>query len=574
MPDIDLFQEARVDMPVFSQDILDGLAVKGLYWAKEEVDKLIACAEKAYPDGYEFVRSRVCSPKEAFIAMSTLLSKSSDRDPSIDLAPTDVYLVEYQFSFKGQDLLKRYLFLPFADIGGLMRIASKYFSISPVLSDPGLSIGPDYVFFRFSRAPVTFKQALASIVVNGEAVTDYIAYSWLHNRGGANNRTNQSDTLVIGGALATLPHYLFAKYGMEESFKHFAKSDVKLTHVEVPYDCPEVDRWEVIRQGLMDQGYDLKQWVVYTTARNKPPALKLKIPYKSIASSVILLVPVRQVSKLTTAFVRSFFYMVDHFPEPTAGISFEEYLDELKGSERWKIWMGYIQFGDQYGVGKLIENVNNHLTSLDQYVDIEARRMFLEEEDLEIDDIYQLFCFIINNMEELINEKEEDIGTMYGKRLQTSQYVLRDITASIFKCLFEITNNKKRVFEKEDYNKILGKYFMPTIIFNLRKTSQKSFMSSVSTPGDNMFPKITSRLVMQAQTSGGRKPSNLNVNDPMFWLHESVAEAGNYLVLPKNMPIGKMTLNPTVRLDSKDTIQRKESMAPTVERIGNAINRN
>jgi hypothetical protein len=574
MPDIELFLEAQEDMPVFSQDILDGLAVKGLLWAKEEVDTLIECAEKAYPEGFEFARSRICSPKEAIIAMSSLLSKSSDRDPSIDLAPTDVYLVEYQFTFNGQDLIKRYLFLPYARTAGLMMIAAKFFSISPVASDPGLSIGPDYVFVRFSRAPVTFRQTLATLNVNGEEVSEYLAYSWLHNRGGANNKTNQSDTLVIGGALATLPHYLFAKYGLEESFRKFAGTEFELTKIDIPYGGEEKDRWELTRECLMAQGYDLSSWTVYSSAHYKPTALKMKTPYKAIATNVVMLVPTRNVSKLTSAFVRAFFYMLDHFPEPTSGISFEEYLVELRGEERWKIWMGYIQFGDQYGVGKLTENINHHLASLDQYVDIEARRMFMEEERLDIDDIYQLFCYILNNIEELINNKEEDIGTMYGKRLQTSQYVLRDITASIFRCLFEITNNKKRKFEKEDYNKTLGKYFMPTIIFNLRKTSQKPFMSSVSTPGDNMYPKITSRLVMQAQTSSGRKPSNLNVNDPTSWLHASIAELGNHLVLPKNTPLGRMTLNPTARLDDKGTTQRKESMAPTVEYIGDAISRN
>ena len=98
-------------------------------------------------------------------------------------------------------------------------------------------------------------------------------------------------------------------------------------------------------------------------------------------------------------------------------------------------------------------------------------------------------------------------------------------------------------------------------------------MSSVSTPGDNMFFRITSRLVMQAQTSAGRKSQNLNVNDPQSWLDSSIAEAGNYLILPKHSPLGRNTINPTVELDEKNTICRKESMRKITAHIDEAIGR-
>lgn len=574
--DIDLFNELQEDMPVFDQDILDGLAVKGLADAKKEVDLLIACAEKAYPEGFEFVESKVISPQRAYTVMSSLLTRSDRSDPSIDLALSDVFLVEYQFACNGVKLIPRYLYLPYVRRGGLITITGKQFAINAVLSDPGLSIGPDYVFIRFNRAPVTFKQDLYAVRIDGDEISEYLAYSWLHNRGGINNKTNQSDTVVLGRVLATLPHYLFCRYGLEEAFRKFARTDIEITrhHVDMPDERDPRVIHEAVRAELKEQGYDLRKYTVFTSAQNRPSGLKTKVVYKTIASNVVLLIPTQNVDKLSTSFARAFFYMIDHYPEIPEGLSFEEYVEELKDAERWKIWMGYLQFGDQYGRSKIVENVNSHLTSLDAYVDIEAKRNLLEEEGLEVDDIYELFRFILVNIETLINNKEDDIGSMYGKRLQTSQYVLRDITAHIFKCLFEITNNKKRKHTAEDYNKILGKYFMPTIIFNLRKTSTKAFMSSVSTPGDNMYPKITSRLVMQAQTSNGRKPSNLNVNDPLSRLHPSIAEAGNYATLPKNMPLGRTTLNPTTRLDSKNTILRKEHMVPIIDHIDDAIHRN
>lgn len=567
MPDYALQDELHEDIPEFNQSILDGLAYRDLGRAKEEIDQYIACAEPGFPDNFSFIKSSVCSVPEAIQVMSTAMSRSDRGQPSIDLATSDVYLVKYEFMCDGVRLIPRYFFLPYARRGSLTMIAGKQFGIGTVLMDPGLSIGPDYVFIRMSRAPVTFKQTIQTMRVNGEFDSNYVAWSWLHNSGGAHNKTGQSDTLTIGKAVSTLPHYLFCRYGMAETFRKFARAEVELAKIDVPDDMLPEDVPAEIRRQAIEQGYDLDKWTVVTSAHAKPAALKTKTLYRTIKSPIALMIPKDRTNSLTMSYARAFFLTIDLFPEV-------EDMYEWMGDERWKISLGYILFGDQLGTGKLVENIESHLTSLDYYVDIEVRKLLLEEEGLRVDTIYELFNYILENIERLIRDKEEDIGSMYGKRLVTSQYVLRDITEQIFRCLFEITNNKKRKHGVEDYNKILGRWFMPTIIFNLRKTSQKAFMSSVSTPGDNMFFKITSRLVMQAQTSGGKKPTNINVNDPLSRMHASRAECGNYGVLPKNYPLACATINPTTKLDGKNTIVRKEHLRPVIEHIDDAVSRN
>lgn len=550
MPDIELFDELQEDRPKFNQEIMDGLAYQGLERAKEDVDLLIRCAEGSYPEGFEFVESVICSPQEAYTVMANSLTRSDRATPSHDLAPTDVYLVKYQFAADGKLLYPRYFFLPYIRKGGLMTIAGKQFSVSPVLTDACFSVGEDNVFIRMSRAPVTFKRVIHTVVLDGVQLSKYVAYSWLHHRGGNNNKKSESDTLSLGRVMTTLPHYLFCKYGMKESFRKFAGCDVRV----------------MSREDLDLNPVDPKKYAVISSNQVRPSTLKTRGDYRLMASPMVLIIPREALNSLTTSFATAFFYIVDHYPEVRD-------VDELMGDERWKIWMGYVLWGDHLGGGKLVENVDSHLASLDDYVDIEVRRMLLEEEGLEIQNIYQLFVYMLVEMDGLIDTKETDIGSMYGKRLVTAPYVLRDIFEQIFRCLFEITNNKKRKHDADAYNKILGKYFMPTIIFNLRKTSSKPYMSSVSTPGDNMLFKITSRLVMQAQTSAGRKSANINVNDPLSRLHPSIAECGNYVVLPKHSPLGRNTLNVTAQLDAKKTIVRKESMVELIDHIDEAVHR-
>lgn len=550
MPDIALFDEMQQDMPVFSQEIMDGLAYTGLEKAKEEVDLLIRCAEGSYPEGFEFLGSKVCSQDEAYTVMASSLTRSDRSTPSVDLAPSDVYLVKYLFAADGKELYPRYFYLPYVRRGGLITIAGKQFSISPILTDPCFSVGQDNVFIRMSRAPVTFKRVIHTVVIDGEQHSKYVAYSWLHHRGGNNNKKSESDTLSLGRVMTTLPHYLFCKYGLEKTFLKFAGCEVRI----------------VSREDLDANPVDPEKYAQISSNHVRPATLKTRGDYKLMASPLVMLIPRAAMNQLTTSFATAFFYIVDHYP-------MDRDVEELLDSYRWKVWLGYVLWGDHLGQAKLVENVESHLASLDDYVDIEVKRMLIEEESLDIDNIYELFAYILVEMDNLIDQKEEDIGSMYGKRLVTAPYVLRDIFEQIFRCLFEITNNKKRKHTADDYNKILGKYFMPTIIFNLRKTSSKPYMSSVSTPGDNMLFKITSRLVMQAQTSAGRKSSNLNVNDPLSRLHYSIAEAGNHLVLPKHSPLGRNTINVTALLDPKNTILRKEHMVEVTEHIDEAIRR-
>lgn len=561
MPDIELDLEMQEDMPKFNMDIVNGLACKSLLNAKELVDQRIRCAEKSYPEGFEFIGSYFCNPLETTRVMATVMSRGDKNVPTLDLAMSDVYLVRYQFAFQGKMLYPRYFYLPAPRRGNLIRILGKEFSISPVAVDPCFSVGLDSVFIRTNRSPITFRYEIGTVTQDrdyaaerpeetGEQVSTDLAYTWVHNRGGINNRTGKSDTIALGRVVTSLPHYLFAKYGMKETFKRFGRCDVEITSIDEVRANPP----------------DLKKYAIFETDGVKPSTLKTRTPYSQIRSPIVLKVPRAQLSPLVQTFIAGFFYIVDHFPERTDA-------EELGGSWLWLLWLGYVLAGDQLGPAKLVENMETHLSNLDDYIDMEAQRMLFEEEALVIEDIYELFVHVLQHMDEMLESGSRDIGSMYGKRLVTAPYVLRDIFEQIFLCLFEIINNRKRKHGVDDFNKILGKHFMPTKIFDLRKTSIKPFMSSVSTPGDNLIPKIVSRLVMQSQTSGQRKPQNINVNDPQSHLHSSHLETGNHTLLPKNGPQAKNTANLTMELDANSTIQKKASMAEVVAYIDEAIRR-
>lgn len=547
--DIEFDREHCATMPVFDQDILDGIPYKQMQDPKAWIDSRIRIASKSFPDEVEFLGSRVCTPQEAFIVMTELTSKI-DKNKVIDMATSNVFMVRYDFRALGVNLIPRYMFLPNFKKGNRIKIAGKDFHAMPILTDPGFSVTGDYVFLRMTRAPVTFKRVIHTVMRDGETLSSYITHSKLHWKGGANDRSRESDMIRIGNVVTTLSHYLFCKYGVEEAFRRYAN-----THILILNQNEITDEMR-------------KKYTVYQSRQIAPRALKLKIDYSLISSTLAILIPKKDVSLLTEDMIVSMWYIIDHFPE------IEDPM-ELFTDWQWKVWLGYVLWGDQLGHGKLVENVETHLNSLDDYVDIQTQQTLKYEENLEIDDIYHLFSYVISNMNDLINNNEDRVASMYGKRLVSVPYILKDITEKIFKCMFELTNNRKRQYTVSDYNQIFGKYFTVSTIMGLRNTSKKPFMAHISSPGDNMYYRGTSRLVMQAKT-GESMPgasNKVNVDDPANHLHVSGMECGSYGVLPHAFPLAKATINPTALLDETYTLTPKPHLQELRQHVAKAIER-
>lgn len=549
-----LFDRLQENIPTFNQDIIDGLAYKALRSAKDDVDSMIRTAEKSMPEDFSFVGSTICNPQEAYRVLTMHMNRGNVRSRSVDLARNDLFLVKYSFKLGDEELTDRYLYLPRPKLGGLLAIGDKTFAITPVLGDRCFSVGLDNVFVPLPRAVFTYRRFIHTIDVDGEMVSRLVLWSKLHNRGGSANGGKDSDRITLGKVHTTIAHYLFAKYGLLETFGKFADCHPLLT-TEGDFD-----------QFVTENKIDLTKYRQVRSRKIRPDGFKARIPYASIASDLVILVKADEWSLLTENLLCGLFYMVDFYPDHVE-------IAELLTAWNWKVWMGYVLWGDQLGHGKLVENVDSHLLTLDEYVDDSTRHILKEEEGLIIDNFFDLCVCMMERIEDMIRDRASDIGTMYGKSLLVSRYVLSDINVNIFKAMYEISNDRKKKHTLRDYNMTLGKHFGHATITRLRLVSEKPFVSTVSTPGDNRLFKLGIEVVKQARTTRGGGTS-LDPNDPANHIHESKLECGNYLVMPKRYPTADSTINPTVLLDERYTIQRKEHLRELTERVGKIISRN
>lgn len=551
-----LFRELAKDCPIeINEQIANGLPYYTLRKAKEDVDKIIRIASADLPEDFSYNGSTICNPQEAFRVLIGKINKSNNKPPSIDFAEGDFYMVKYHFSLGNEELTPRYQMLPLANKGGLLRISGRQFNISPVLGDLCFSIGQDSVFIRINRAVVTFRTLYHAIEVDGETDTRVLVWALLHNRGGTSSTGKGSDRIKIGHVHTTMGHYLFTKYGLMETFKKFAKCEIHLT------------REHDLEHYVEKNNLKFKDYHVVKSKKIRPVGFKARVVYTDMQSDLVVLVNKKQCNSTVMDLVGCIFYMTDFYPD-------EIDIEDMKETWLWKVWLGYLLFGDTLGNNRLVENIESHLSALDDYVDEGGRHMLMEEEGLDIKNFYQLAWHMSVNMVSMLSNNKRDLASMYGKSLIVNQYVLSEIRSSIFRMMFNITNNPKKTYTAADYNRQLGIHMQHAILTRLRRTSEHPYMSTASLPGDNMLFQLGIKLVRQERTRGiGGRGARLNVSDPTNRLHESILEAGNYLVLPKRTPIGDSTINPTVKLSSRGTILQKEHLKDVIEYVGEIVSR-
>lgn len=509
--------------------IMNGLAVHYMKKTEEYIHQAIMSASKSLPKGLVYVGYERCNPIEEY--EQTTKPKNNKR--TFDLARSDIYLVKYKFTFNGEPIDDRYIYLPYVSDGGVITLGGAKMHITPVMSDKVISPGSDNVFVRLLRDKIIFKRSYHNVVVDGVRETTHVVWSRIHRKPMDNKRIPPTTKAQTSAA-----HYLFAKHGFSYVFQRYCGFVPVVGEDEINTDT-----------------YDPKKWVICESAMVKP---KTYIGEFYKGSNIRLAIPRDKWDATVKGFVVGFYYVVDHFPDrfkPT-------YVDNI---DLWKILLGHIIFSGLYGENKLFTNITEHYSSLDSYVDgiiIEK----LKENNYHIEDFYDLLALLIVNFNSLILNTENNTTSMYGKTLEVLYYVLFDITSSIFKVNFRLNKSAmKRPLTKKDVNEAFNKNMKPRAIFGL--TSGKIISEAVSYSGDHMYPKITSKITEQESLPGAtRGKAKRTVVGEDKHLDVSMIEAGSILYLSKSNPSPTNRLNPFAHIDIQTgTIIRNPVLKETLD---------
>lgn len=547
----ELINFMKATTPQLNKPLAEGLATHQMTFAEKYIDEVFRSAAKDFPQGLTYAGCQRCTPEEEYT--EAIKHNGSKRGGGIkrskktyETARSDIYLVKYLFKFNGELLDPRFIYLPYVSQAGSIHISGSRFTISPVIQDRVFSIGTGSIFVRFVRDKITFERTLCAYMADDIRETEQMVYSRIHNEKSTNPTVRAHSSMV---------HYLFCKYGFTESFKKFCNTEPVVAEHFDPQEYPS-DMWVICStiytgQGMRPKGYgrgNSKEYYEHT---------KLKVAVRR-----------EHYTPMVKAMVGAFFYVVDHFPQQMKA-------DYVNSQLQWQVLMGHILFSGGIGAGKLLEKMQSHIHSLDEYVDTIVRAN-MAEVGIHVSNLYEFFAIIIEKYNDWLLEGSGKINSMYDKELVTVYYALMDITKAIFKFYYKInaTAAKKELTKKEITN-TMNSMMTARKIFDLRKDHGE--VSSNSYSGDNMAFKITSILVPQSSATrrggAGKAGDRGAIGDPTKKFHISVAEIGSYSGMPKSDPSGHGKLNHHTKIDYKGRIIRNPSLLALTEEVQSKISR-
>lgn len=544
--DPELVRLIEASTPKLNPAIANGLAQLHLEYAEAYVDSIFRAVANGFPAPFEYVKGTRCLPQEEFNEITR--KKGSRR--TFDVAVSYIYMMEYTFR-NGPDVIKRYMHLPYAGDAGEIYLGGSRFVISPVLADRVISKSPESVFIRLNRARLTFERLVHHFMVDveqfgqprGRRETAQVCWSLIYNR----SIDSREDRPTVK-AKTTLGHYLFCKYGFDEAFKRTVGF------------VPVVGTHETIN----NQAFNEQDWVICASTQFKPVKTYTSKLYNP--TKLRLAIPRAQFNATVRNLVCDFFYIVDHFPD--------EMLPEyVNNTRQWKILMGRLLFPLHHGVGRMADDIDEHIGSLDEYID-EVMKVKFNDINLPIDDIYQLFAIIIERFNEWVLEGEQRINSLYDKELSILYYVLDEITKQINKFYFKLkAASKKGPVGTKEIISMMNQTIKPGLVFSI--TKKHGEVSTISAPGDNKAFKITSVMVPQAASNKalGRADSGGGI-DPSKFLHASVADIGGYSNLPKSDPSGHSRINPYLKFTRSGVVLPNPQHAEMLKAVQEDIKRN
>lgn len=538
-----LKRAVQEQMPPVNTRVIDGLAMHEMSGerVKDYVNRLFSSVQDSFPEGLVYESMQILTPFEEYYRTISAYGHHKYR---YDIARSDMIMVLLIFQWQGQPIEKT-LYLPFVRDGGMICIKGASFSISPILGDRGISYIPEGAFVQISKAKIVIKKIRHFIVSNGVRKIPNIAYSWLHRR------DRKQDRHAVN-CLTVLVHYLFAKYGVSETFRRFNGSEVVIGDITT----------------LDEQTHPPDEWVI-CQSNEKPPRRFSGRPY--VPST--LRIAIRQVDydDVSEAMIGGLFYIADHFPERVLA----HYLDGTANEIRlWRILLGLIIGGVTGGESCIKDAMDEHIEdSLDHYID-GFSRVLLEDADIYVNDIYELLYLIIENIPQIMLQSGDNIATLYNKQLSVMIHALRDINEAINKCLFALKNKAKKKEQGltyADVSQILTRQLSLKAAMKMNNPGKHPEIASAHTPNDNKFFKITSNVVLQ-NDSGRKRNKQLN-GDKTKFLHVSIAEVGSYIALTKSEQTGRGKLNPWVLLSDNGSILRNPQLRDITQATQQLISR-
>jgi hypothetical protein len=496
--------------------MLEGIAKTQMNGAMQYMDEIVRCASESFPKGLVYHDLKQCDPVQVF----NELTRAVQPRRMIDLAISDIYMIELSFSWNGFNLPKKYLYLPYIRDNGFMFLKGTRYQVLPVLSGVPFNIENDAVYMPIPRARLGYRAHHYSCIKDGLIINKPVTYSYLHNKYKRGTRSSLYPTLL---------HYIFSKYGFKETLKQFFNMTPLCGYLPVK---PK-------------SGY------IYYRSR-KPIGNKAKP-----TSQICFYIKESDYTPEMDTVFSNIFYILDN------SVSYTVDFKEFEDPHYWLRLLDTFLAKEVDLSKKRFSDLQDHLANIEGYMDTYVIRL-LYKCGINCSTVFDLFKYMIVNYNELV--VYNDPGTMYNTEVNTVQSVLFDLVYDVFKTMFALQALAKLPSEQITVKQIvtiLNRRMPKDRVFNVSRHANIQHVN-LATDCKQFGPMY---LMMDhnsaASIGGGKKRTNLN--NPNKLLHASQVDVCSPTFITHADNVGRCTFNPNIRFSRGSRItpanETKEAVA-------------
>lgn len=496
-------------------DIARGMAVKHMESAEDFIREAILSNQPGLTPVLTLDKIGRATAPETFRVRSTSTHVSALQ---YDVTRTDAYLLKIQYKFHNEPLYPIYVNIPFVGEYGELYIRDSPYHVIPVLADKLFSVNDKEVFISLQKDPMKIERTNHSCRCNGKRNYSFVLWSRIHKARQTERAKGKAGYGLSAEAKTTLPHYLFARFGVVGAFKRLYGIDV------IPVDVKEMPEYN-------EEVFDL--YTTNTTAGS--PNTVIKNMYQDWSpTNIALLVKRDDVNEQVLAMIIGMFYVLDTFPDHFRG------LDYLNDESTWRITLGHLVWNKPQNEGQLDENIRIHLTqTTDHYLDLDTQGR-LAKGGYFCADYYEFLRELIKIVPRMFNEV--DPTSMRNKRLTVLRYVLSDLVREINTLGYKVQalmRSDKATLQK--VNQLITCSIKPDLVINALTKSHPECVN-VSYPNDNPLFKVTSQIIPQLSTMGAPDRSN-PIKDPNNVFHPDIAAYGSFCAPAQSEGAGRKYVN-------------------------------
>lgn len=506
-------------LPHFNPDIALGVATSQFQSSEQYLLKIFQEAANTFPPDLKFLGMRRATPAEEVQYILGFKASSKSSPLKVELAENSIYLVFFDFEFRGERI-RQGTYLPYLEKGGQLWLRGVKNTIIPVLTAPVFSVSGNtqQIFMKMTSAKIAFNRIPHTVrAVSKTGIRDYqlsVVYGKIHQTNPktmAHYQEKKDDRVKIFHASVL---YLFCSFGVVGSFERYCKFTPT-----------------VYMQGIPEDIDTTHQTVFYSTG-NKPAHYKAK-NYQS--HPIAIGIPNEYVEDtMTLGLIAGFFYVADNY---THILPYNKPASELEDITLWRYILGKAVFLVNDRMGVLIKEIDRHMMYVSQMLDVH-QRLDLKSDGIEIDNMVDLIAHLIRHYSRIISE--EDNGSLFNKRLLVLRNVFEELIKGINYVVFKVNNGRE--LRSDVVKREISSRLSTERILTL--TSKPNICTVIPTPGDNMAFTHTSRFVLQNNISNKKSPKKTATHDPDQHLHGSIVFVGSIFAIKKGECTGRALLNP------------------------------